>query len=247
MSDIKVYFDKNGSFILQLLKGAQRGYDVSNMMNSLQKVNGGIERAKTILKESHCESSDFSRVEASPDEANDLFPCIIVVKKKLLTEWDKAEGDRLMQYKRLLNVYGWLPIWHKRRGLWPMYIKFISSEIKRIISLRKKIQSIELGFKKNLKGEFSFLNNSSTWIRLVDWNEKELSDAWDELQYFKNIGLFDYGSAQESLGYNVRIQKENYLKTPFGGHGGFVTPEIYGDEVEAKKILVGKSANKTNS
>lgn len=91
---------------------------------------------------------------------------------------------------------------------------------------------------KNLKQVFSFFNNSSIWIRLVDINDnKAYNEAVAEFEYFKSIGLYDYGSAKENWEYNLRLFKENYLVSSSGGHGNYVTPVLYGDEVWARNFL----------
>lgn len=99
---------------------------------------------------------------------------------------------------------------------------------------------------ENLERVFSFFNNSSIWVRVVDINDKEAyNQAVAEFEYFDNIGLYDYDSAWENLEYDTRIIKQNYLESALNGHGNYVTPELFGDEVKAIKILLGNSAPKT--
>ena len=103
----------------------------------------------------------------------------------------------------------------------------------------------KIAMEENLERVFSFFNNSSIWVRLVDmYDEEALKDAVAEFEYFDNIGLYDYDSAWENLEYNTRIFTENFLETSLDGHGNYVTPLQYGDEVEARKILVGNSSQK---
>lgn len=92
---------------------------------------------------------------------------------------------------------------------------------------------------ENLERVFSFFNNSSIFLRLVDFdNDKAEKRAIAEFKYFDNIGLYDYNSAWENLEYNLRIFKENYLESNMDGHANFVTPVVYGNEVKARSILV---------
>lgn len=98
---------------------------------------------------------------------------------------------------------------------------------------------------ENLERVFSFFNNSSIWVRLVDmYDQKAYNRAVDEFEYFDSIGLYDYNSAWENLEYNLRIFSENYLESTLDGHGNFVTPMVYGDETEALEILADEEENK---
>lgn len=91
----------------------------------------------------------------------------------------------------------------------------------------------------NLKRVFSFFNNSSIWIRLVDmYDEIAFQNAIAEFKYFDNIGLYDFDSAWENLEYNTRVFDQNYLESSIGGHGSYVTPLLYGDERESMKSLI---------
>ena len=93
-------------------------------------------------------------------------------------------------------------------------------------------------FSQNKNGAYSFLNNSSIWIRLVDDNDDAEQKAIDEFKYFENIGLYNYDSAFENVDYNSRLQGHNYLNSPQSqGHGVHVTPVLYGDETEFLNIL----------
>lgn len=97
----------------------------------------------------------------------------------------------------------------------------------------------------NLKRVFSFFNNSSIWVRLVDmYDENAFKAAVAEFKYFDRIGLYDYASAWENLEYNTRSFADNYLFSTLDGHGSHVTPKLYGNEVEAKEILQGNKALK---
>lgn len=90
----------------------------------------------------------------------------------------------------------------------------------------------------NLAGPFSFFNNSSIWVRLVDKDDKNAySTAVAEFEYFDKIGLYDYASAWENLEYNLRIFAHDYLESSLDGHGNYVTPILYGNETESLGIL----------
>ena len=91
---------------------------------------------------------------------------------------------------------------------------------------------------ENLERAFTFFNNSSIWVRLVDINNENAYDtAVAEFEYFDKIGLYDYASAWENLEYNLRFFPHDYLESSLDGHGNFVTPLLYGDEVEHWNIL----------
>lgn len=93
---------------------------------------------------------------------------------------------------------------------------------------------------ENLERVFSFFNNSSIWVRLVDMYDKKAYDAAvAEFEYFDNIGLYDYASAWENLEHNLRLFEHNYLESSLDGHGNYVTPVLFGNETEACKILSG--------
>ena len=99
---------------------------------------------------------------------------------------------------------------------------------------------------ENLERAFTFFNNSSIWVRLVDLNDEiAYKTAVAEFEYFDKIGLYDYASAWENLEYNLRIFAHDYLESSLDGHGNYITPELYGDEVRAMKILLGNNAPKT--
>lgn len=105
----------------------------------------------------------------------------------------------------------------------------------------------KIALDENLERVFSFFNNSSIFLRLVDFDDDIAEKkAIAEFKYFDNIGLYDYDSAWENLGYNLRIFQENYLESTLDGHGNFVTPLVYGDEVNALKILVHNSKSSDN-
>lgn len=108
----------------------------------------------------------------------------------------------------------------------------------------KGSKEVKSKLQHNLQNPFSFLNNSSIWIRLVNngnstESEKERNEAKNEFQFFKDIGLYSYDNAKEFLEYNLRLQEHNYLKEMGGGnHGSFVTPILYGNEVKALEELL---------
>lgn len=101
---------------------------------------------------------------------------------------------------------------------------------------------------ENLERAFSFFNNSSIWVRLVDIkNEKAFNDAQNEFRYFDEIGLYKYNSAWENLEFNLRLFSQNYLESASDGHGNYVTPLLYGNEVEAYNILVNNQSSSEKS
>jgi len=81
-----------------------------------------------------------------------------------------------------------------------------------------------------------FSHNSSIWVRLVDNQEEETANQ--EFAYFKEIGLYDYPTAKQFLEYHLRIQEVNRLEDfENTNNSSTFTPILYGDEVQAKKIL----------
>ncbi len=111
-------------------------------------------------------------------------------------------------------------------------------EDKQKVSLHRNNKAL----KDNLNGVFSFFNNSSIWVRIVDINDdEEYNKAVDEINYFEHIGLYDYPSAKEILEYNTRIFSNNYLLSTMGGHGSHLVPTLCGNEIDSIKILCENS------
>ena len=71
-------------------------------------------------------------------------------------------------------------------------------------------------------------------------NKSGYQQAIDDFKFFQSIGLYGYGSAQESYEYNLRIQRENYLKYRgiHEGHSEYITPILYGDETKSRNTLI---------
>lgn len=181
------------------------------------------------------------------------FPVYFDKKAKFIT--------RLIQFdeKEKFNVLVWMRDLYEatfsngkyapssnpiRKPRYPCVIVIHKSLLQKMFeyySSDKKMQELLTRHNKNLEQHMqqqcSFFNNSSIWIRLVDWKKSEIDKAVEELEYFRSIGLYDYGSAKENLEYNIRLQKQNYLDSTTQGHGVYVTPQLYGDETEHWKIL----------
>ncbi len=99
-----------------------------------------------------------------------------------------------------------------------------------------KIIEKDKKFEDNLISFFSFLNNSSIWVRIIYKDDPEAEKkAQQEFAVFKEMGLYNYKSAKENFDFNSRIQSENWLQ---GDHGHDVTPVLYGDERKSLDILV---------
>lgn len=94
-------------------------------------------------------------------------------------------------------------------------------------------ENAKILYKKNLASFFSFLNNSSIWVRVVD-NVDDEEKAKAEFQAIAKMKLYEYDSAKENFDFNCRIQLENML---VGDHGHDVTPILYGNESEFYKKL----------
>lgn len=238
----KVYYDKDGWFLIKLIEGAKKGVKVLDMLNVLYEIpkNGdGIFDFSVLFKD--CNDTKKVCIEKLDlDNIDKVFPCVIVVRKQFLKKWREKCVEQREFYKKAQSV---LEKAKEQNKEWikeeqaVLYNKCLNEEMKRFENLGQAIQSYDKNLQKHLEGLFSFFNNSSIWVRLVDWNEKEINKAINEFKYFKSIGLYEYGSAKENLDYNIRIQFQNYLNSSIGGHGNYVTPVLYGDEVWAKNFL----------
>ena len=134
------------------------------------------------------------------------------------------------------------------KGMKPFIIRVYSSffnDWKECVNDEDKKLIIEkhpnkLALEKNLESVYSFFNNSSIWIRIVDFNDSQYQKATCDFSYFKSIGLYDYASAKESFDYDMRVLTQNYLEDKSGdnnGHGRLVIPTLYGNEAKYKKTL----------
>lgn len=218
---INVYFDKDGDFLTNLVKGSPRGYDVNKWMGSLYQ----------SLKQ------DEKYIPIIDKVSKPIFPCVIVIHKSLFRCCERDLDEHRKTLEKILKLYSTLSSPEQIGGLWPVYKKYLDSELIRVTKLRGVVCNHQKNLEKHLQQQYSFFNNSSTWIRLVDWKQSEISEAVKEMVYFGNIGLYDYGSAKENLEYNIRIQSHNYLDSTEGGHGEYVTPVLYGNEVDHWNIL----------
>ena len=217
---IKIYYDKDFSFFLKSRENSGP-IPVLDIMNCLYEKSG----------------ANYTKLNIA--DVNDLVqaPCIIVVMWsgiiKKIEDRKKNLNLRNKILDRIKNT--------KTSNRLIAYEKALKAEIERIDKLLNKMfESLEK-FDQNITGKYSFFNNSSIWIRLVftdgiDENRK-IDNAKKEIEYFKHIGLYDYGSAKENLEYNIRIQSHNYLESLETGHGNYVTPVLYGDENKAREIL----------
>jgi hypothetical protein len=151
---------------------------------------------------------------------NDLVKCL---KKPM----DDSENKDLkkMRFPVIIRVY---------KSFFDDWANAASGSKEKILSHRNK-----RAMEENLDRAFSFFNNSSIWIRLVDINDKdELDNAREDFNYFESIGLYDYDSAWENLEYGLRIFCENYLKSTLDGHGNYVTPMLYGNETKYRDAIL---------
>jgi hypothetical protein len=127
----------------------------------------------------------------------------------------------------------------------PFLIKIPSKKLLKE-SLNDVSEKQKQSFKENLKTVFSFLNNSSIWVRVVDEDDNEAEKkAKDEFVAFADMGLYEYGSANENFDFNCRIQSQNWLE---GDHGHDVTPILYGNESEfGEKLFKEHLIDSSNS
>lgn len=166
----------------------------------------------------------------SSKQFNELTKRIQKEQKDMSSKKEKAEnnGGRILYAPIIVKLY---------KNFFKDWENAVSSEEdKEKIRIHNNKKALE----ENLERVFSFFNNSSIWIRLVDMYDKKAYDAAAaEFEYFDKIGLYDYSSAWENLEYNLRICLANYLDSSLDGHGNYVTPVLYGSETEAREILCG--------
>ena len=129
----------------------------------------------------------------------------------------------------------------KRKQIYSNSIKLFEKN-KQMLKIRLDyFETFYLKFFKHLHSQYSFLLNSSVWIRLVESKDSSaFKDAENEMAYFRTIGLYEYSSAAENLEYNIRIQSQNFLDSKIAGHAEYVTPMLYGNETSFYKVLKDK-------
>jgi|GEM_PF-4603705 len=169
---------------------------------------------------------------------------------KIFVEYNDADNDFVLSKGLFLEehnrkdqsiLYKFIDDYKKRIGVsksgcsddiqlykQPLLVKIPLKKIKEDVSYSDK-RRIE----GNLKTFFSFLNNSSIWVRVVD-NDDDENKVIEEFQAIAKMELYKYDSAKENFGFNCRIQLENRLE---GAHGHDVTPILYGNESEFYKKL----------
>ena len=190
--------------------------DYSELISNLKDTSGiliddnDIENAIFVFKESS--DNCYSYYE---DEKNSF----------IFTRGLFLEKDALATKTKLLKAV--IDSIDKKSGK-PIIIKIPQTKLMEDISVEQKQT-----FNDNLKTVFSFLNNSSIWVRVVDEVDPV---AKDEFNAFAEMKLYEYGSAKENFDFNCRIQSENWLE---GDHGHDVTPILYGNESEFYEILFG--------
>lgn len=217
MCKVNVYYDYNGLLLLRLIQGTSQGINVSTIINELSNND---------------KLSNVVGIES--DKVYTAFPCVISIKRNILDAWADKCVEQTKEYEALkdtlekMKCSGWLV---------RSYTDFLDKEISRLRKLKETLKKYLYAYNTHLKGQFSFLNNSSIWIRIVDWNDDKVKSAKEELEKFIEIGLYKYGSAREVLAYNISIQSKNFLDSNSKGHGVYVTPELYGDESDHWKVL----------
>lgn len=228
---INVYFDKDGDFLTHLVKGNPKGFDVKEWMKLLY----------------HSLKQDEKYIPQIDKVSKPEFPCIIVIHKSLFRccELDLKEHRKTLE--KILKLYSTLSTPEQTGGLWSVYKKYLDGELERVTKLQEVVCNHKNCLEQHLQQQCSFVNNSSIWIRLVDWKQSDISEAMNEMVYFRNIGLYEYGSAKENLEYNIRVQAHNYLESTEAGHGIYVTPTLYGNEETALEVLQDNKENLKSS
>lgn len=228
MAVINTYYDKTFFFYLNVRGGNVGKIDVTSLMNLLWDENSNNLKFGDKPVQSP----------SDPRYITDAFPCIIIIPWSDIINKINERLETVSFYNEILDK-----IIEKRGGttVTNAYKSSFETELERLNKLLKVINKDLEFFEQKLYSRYSFFNNSSIWLRLVikngDGDDEKIAKAKNELEYFNRIGLYDYGSAKENLEYNIRVQSHNYLDTTSGGHGEYVTPVLYGNEVEHWNIL----------
>lgn len=217
--NIYVYFDKDGGFLTNLVRGSQKGYEVKEWMKLLYQ------------------SADNRYLPKDEKVDTPQFPCIIVIHKSLFRRLEQGLDEHKKMMEKIQLLYSKLSSSEQGEELWQTYNNFLHSEIERVTELRGVVGCHQKELERHLQQQCCFFNNSSIWIRLVDWKQVEIDDAVNEMEYFNNIGLYNFESAKENWDYNIRIQIKNYLDSNAAGHGVHVTPILFGNETVALRDL----------
>ncbi|MBR6445348.1 MAG: hypothetical protein IKS94_02795 [Prevotella sp.] len=231
MVKINTYYDSDRLFALWLLpplyKYMATGYDVAHAISSKLKIKDSNNQFQPVPK---------------TKKATDLFPCVIVLGElrwkcvlQTLSEDIRIRKNILLGLKACLEDSKFKNASLKK--IIEADIEFWEKEKDALEKKRKGIAEHYTQLMSFLNNKFSFFNNSSIWVRVVNWDDTEIEAAIKELEYFNEIGLYDYDSAKENLEYNIRLQKETYLDSKAQGHGVYVTPVLYGNENETLNIL----------
>jgi hypothetical protein len=97
----------------------------------------------------------------------------------------------------------------------------------------------------------AILNNSSIWFWYIDISkgkdivEKNIQDVISHIKYYEDNNFYNE-NAIESLKYNLRLQKENYLDFDSNSkaHGAHITPKIYHNELECADTILSINTEK---
>jgi hypothetical protein len=180
------------------------------------------------------ENNILHYVDDSKKNINYLIKGLLSGFQSISLKFAKAVRSRFVQ--------AWVEKWrNKKDNTSPLLIQVQRKKFECLPDDNPKIQGSQKTkrtLKHNLEKPFSFLNNSSIWVRLVDDKDQGENEAViHEFDYFKEIGLYDYPTAKEYLDYNLRLQENNYLEDFGNNHGNHVTPLLYGNEVRAREVL----------
>lgn len=254
----KVYYDNNQTFLKKLFNGGKdvndgKGFELLKMLEGLydgenepKRFFKDINKGETFAWVKNEEDQTLTEVFTKENQTN-LFPCIIVIKKNFFYDWSHSITENYCKLAKFKKICEEIKKDKGKEYVINQYEDYIQKELNRLMTQKSRIDVLD----KNLKQQFSFINNSSIWIRLVDCGEKEREKdekelAKEEFEYFEKIGLYEYGNAKENLEYNLRLQEQNYLKSSTNGHGNYVTPSLYGDESNALSILQKNVSEQNN-
>lgn len=195
---MKIFIDKRGVFSNYIVSGSATGFNVfdQKILQSLYEADS--QNPLDLTKATNTANNLITNKTTVHEKAAELFPCIIIIKNRI-EEWKKCERKYLRLLLKTKEIYNTIEENERNSGLWPKYNGYIDSEIKRVENLIDILQYYVDKYDKNMKNLFGFFNNSSIWVRIVNWDDEEINAAKKEFEYFENIGLYDYGSAKKVL------------------------------------------------
>lgn len=151
-------------------------------------------------------------------------------------ETERKKYDSYKRLVRLLKAKYSTPVLEE-------YDRLLPEKLQEYDKGKEKVGIYKETLDRRLKYDYSIFLNSSIWFRSItksddDAEAKKNESIKNELKYFNELGLYDYSSAIEYFDFNCRRNKNNFLNSSsVAGHGNFVTPILYGNELESLEVL----------